>query len=357
LEIMDEQYFRNEALMRENRRWVYDELLALGAPGVRTALQFIFASWQAKSAFSAGQLDRLRFELEGVGGVDGILPSKLFAEHTAPLERAIMYEYDLFRLSSTNEEDYSGEYVGDRPLLLILVETTGLLDTFNDHGLRAALHHLIQLHDDWLEGQKDADAAASKADEADAAATEGVHDAFGVEEVTEALERESALLAHLNLHAGYYRSELWKALTPATQLALLKPLLPEAVSPQAVGSFGDKLAFPVRLDAVPDAEQLIADLVTDNTLLDELERKDEVALPTPAVTLESRLGACDGCEEFVAKHRQLDLAVAGEHAKQEALETERYQKRLTHEPPVLDDPDPHQDQGAVRLVIRQEKDS
>ena len=235
--------------------------------------------------------------------------------------------------------------------------STGLLDTFNDHGLRASLDHLIRLHDAWLEEQKDTDAAAAGAAEADAAATDAVRDAFGVEEVTEALERESALLAHLNLHAGYYRAELWKALTPATQLGLLKPLLPEAVSPHAVGSFGDKLAFPVRLDAIPDAEQLIADLVTDNDLLDDLGRDDEVVLPTPAVTLESRLGACDGCEEFVVKHRDLDLAVAAERAKQEALETERYQKRLAQSPPVLDDPDPHQDQAAVRLVVRQEKDT
>jgi hypothetical protein len=351
LEIGYDQYFRNEASMQGDRRWVYDELLMLGAPGVRAALLSIFQSWQNKSAFSASQLDRLRFELEGVGGLDAILPTKLFGEHTAELERAIGNEYDaVFRLTSKNEA-IKDEW------LLTFVYATGLLDTFNDNGLRAALHQLIRLDDDWLAGQKDADAAASKAGEADGAATEAVRDAFGVEEVTETLERESALLAHLNLHAGYYRAELWKALTPATQLALLKPLLPEAVTPQAVGSFGDKLAFPVRLDAVPDAEQLIGDLVTDNTLLDELGRKDEVALPTPAVTLESRLGACDGCEEFVAKHRELDLAVAGERAKQEALETERYQKRLTHDPPVLDDPDPHQDQGAVRLVIRQEKDS
>jgi hypothetical protein len=79
--------------------------------------------------------------------------------------------------------------------------------------------------------------------------------------------------------------------------------------------------------------------------------------------MESRLGQCDGCEEFVMKHRELDLEqknaevrVAQERAKQEELETERYQKRLQKKPPQLDDPDPHQDQSAIRLVIEQEQE-
>ena len=103
LEISYYQYFRIEALMQAHRRWVYDELLTLGGPGVRGALLSIFQSWQAKSAFSSSQLNRLRFELEALGGLDAILGSKLFAENTGHLERAIGNEYSVFRLSSTNK--------------------------------------------------------------------------------------------------------------------------------------------------------------------------------------------------------------------------------------------------------------
>ena len=79
--------------------------------------------------------------------------------------------------------------------------------------------------------------------------------------------------------------------------------------------------------------------------------------------METRLGQCDGCEEFITKHRELDLQqkaaevkAAEEHAKQEALETERYGRRLKQDSPMLGDPDPSQSQGAIRLVIKQEKE-
>jgi hypothetical protein len=74
------------------------------------------------------------------------------------------------------------------------------------------------------------------------------------------------------------------------------------------------------------------------------------------VTAEARLGACDGCEEFVENHRELDLrqkaaevALAEEVAKQGAKETERYDKRLAAN--ELDDPTPGEGGGAALKVI------
>ncbi|MGH9427371.1 MAG: hypothetical protein ACRD2L_13845 [Terriglobia bacterium] len=67
---------------------------------------------------------------------------------------------------------------------------------------------------------------------------------------------------------------------------------------------------------------------------------------------------CSTCEEFIESHRELDLAqksaeveTAQQRAAQEKLETERYELRLKQTPPVLDDPDPHQNDRAVHVVL------
>lgn len=341
LEVSDYSYFRIDALMQEHRRWVYDELLLLGAPGVRTALNLIFSAWTNNYQFKPYHINRLRIELDQVGGVAGIGPKKLYGENTQHLDRAIGNEYSRWRLSSPNKPI-------EIEFIRTFVYTTGLLDSFNDHGLIAALTTLLADYDTFVKGTTDA--AAEQVDH-DGAATELVQSTFGLEEVTAALERESALLAHLNLNAGYYRAELWKALTPATQSALLQPLLPDVVDPRAVGSFGDKLAFPVRLERVPAARRLLTDLIEKNDELIDLTRSDTVSVPTAAVTMESRLGACDACEPFIHDSRELELRTRAAAASQAEAEAKRYNARLVASPPQLDDPST--DDRPVRIELSQ----
>jgi len=74
------------------------------------------------------------------------------------------------------------------------------------------------------------------------------------------------------------------------------------------------------------------------------------------VTLESRLGQCDACEQFIVQHRALDLqqksaevVAAQQRAEQEKLETQRYQARLSQKQPLLEDPD--QNLSGIRVIL------
>jgi hypothetical protein len=89
----------------------------------------------------------------------------------------------------------------------------------------------------------------------------------------------------------------------------------------------------------------------------------KVTLPTPGIALEARLGQCDACEEFIDESRELELKrraaevlIAEEHAAQEQSETKRYEKRLGQTPsPLLDDPDPNQNETTLRIRLDREQ--
>ena len=166
------------------------------------------------------------------------------------------------------------------------------------------------------------------------------------------MEREAALLAHLNLYGSYYRAMLWNSMPPMEQLEFLRTLLPlSIVEPHAVGFIGDQLAFPVKLDLSPEARAFIDQLITQNAAVSALARTEPVTLPTPSVTVESRLGMCDGCEEFVQKQRDLELT--SKDLQNQLLEQEvaRYTARLGGTSPKLDDPKPAS--SPLHIVVEQ----
>jgi hypothetical protein len=74
---------------------------------------------------------------------------------------------------------------------------------------------------------------------------------------------------------------------------------------------------------------------------------DTIRLPTPGLVVEPALGQCDGCEEFVTKHREHDLAYRAAEvaliqarAVQASVEATRFQTRL--DAGVLGDPTPYE---------------
>jgi hypothetical protein len=343
LEISDYQSMRVEAILAEQRRWVYDELLRLGIPSLRTALAGILAAWTNKTPFVPAHASRLRYELTAAGGVSALAGRKLYNENKSPLERAIGNEYSVWRLKSPNPEIES-------EWLVTFVYASGLLDTFNDHGLAFAVSQFVAAYDEFASSQAEQqEAAAVQATRGDEA-TDAVRSAYGVAAISEALEREEALLTHLRLNGGYYRAVLWKALTPAAQMTFLRPLIPLGITePRAVGLVGERLAFPIRLDAVAGARSFLQQLIEDNEGLDTTPRTETVTLPTPAVTAEARLGQCSGCEPYIEHSRATDLRLRAAQADQAEAEAARYQARLDADPPLLGDP--QDSDGAIHVVL------
>jgi len=227
------------------------------------------------------------------------------------------------------------------------VKTAGLFDSFDDNGLIYLLTQFVTLYDASKKSGQDAGAAAEERTQAN---NDSILGAFSLREVTEALEREDALLSHLNLHASYYRAMLWNVLPPMEQQQYLRALLPLGiVEPHLAGFLGDKLAFPIRLDASPEAQALIDQLIVQNAAVAGLGRVETVRLPTAAVTIESRLGECDGCEEYIRKQRDLELKARKLQNELAEKEVARYQARLDENPKVLDDPD--QTAASVRVIL------
>jgi hypothetical protein len=188
---------------------------------------------------------------------------------------------------------------------------------------------------------------------------------FPPREVAEAKVAERALICHIKANEAYYREAIWKRLDPGDRLRFLSLLgeIPAYVDNEVLGFVGDRAAMPVRIDDQPQLKSWFKNNVLDNKALADARPPYTVTLPTRGVAMESRLGACDGCEDFIVEHRKLDLALVGaevasaqERAKQEALETERYGQRLKQPSPLLDDPDPNE-QSAIRVTLQKEGES
>ena len=173
--------------------------------------------------------------------------------------------------------------------------------------------------------------------------TRALRDAFPAADVAHAIEREEALLGHLSQNASHYWLALWNALTASQQATWLTYSLPSSIitEPWPLGIVGDRLAFPLLSDqdgvrefletVLPDDAEWPADRVTD------------VSLPTPAITAEARLGACDACEEFIRRTRSIDLKhrtataeLEEAHAATEQAEADRRQALLASSPPKLE---------------------
>jgi len=184
---------------------------------------------------------------------------------------------------------------------------------------------------------------------------------FPPRDLAAALVSEAALFTHLTANESYYRFALWQALSPAGQYARLASLpdLVGLVDNEVVGIVGDKLAVVFRLSANAEARSWFEGNVLNNAdLKRDVPQPFNVVLPTAGIALETRLGQCDGCEDFIVQHRALDLQqkaaevlAAQQRAEQEKLETQRYQARLTSKQPLLEPPSPNEHVSAIRLIV------
>jgi len=66
------------------------------------------------------------------------------------------------------------------------------------------------------------------------------------------------------------------------------------------------------------------------------------------VTVEPELGQCTATDDFVAFHRQQDMALKSEEVRQAELETQRLQERLNLR--LLGDPTPFEGAASVRVA-------
>lgn len=233
----------------------------------------------------------------------------------------------------------------------------------DDKGLMTAITIFDDAFDTWQKANADLlRAAADTAQALDTLANQRddqIRSAFPLSQVAPACEREGALMMHLADNDAYYTFAVYQSRlsSESASLPLLVTSSQGLIMPNAIGMVNGKLAFPVNFDAVGLNPQNAATLqawfdteIRNNTELDQSPEPTTVSLPTPGITLETRLGVCAGCDHFIRKTREIDLRQKTAKAEQEEAEAKRRAARLDGATPDLDDPVEHDPVITVQLV-------
>lgn len=200
-----------------------------------------------------------------------------------------------------------------------------LLYTPNDQGVVGLCDALRKAMDDYAakqaEGAMTAAAAsaagAANQDQSAANAQDALEMAFPLDELARARERADTLLGHVSAHPQHYSYALFQALTPAEQLARLlaasgNRLQVGMFEPRVVAMNGDDLAVPLTALASNGLQPLIDGLADglEQVFAKVAANPETVVLPTPGVSLSSRLGPVSSAEAFVEDSRAIELDLA-----------------------------------------------
>lgn len=154
---------------------------------------------------------------------------------------------------------------------------------------------------------------------------------FPLEEVAKNRERADTLMAHLSEHWSYYRFALFQALPPSEQLERLitgssNVLRAGMFEPRVVSAHGDRLAVPLNTSNYPGLEAFLMNMLGEAR---ETEPSTStVLLPTPGMSIESRLGRCTGCEDYIERTRAIELRRLSAIADQAEFEANRLGQAL-----------------------------
>jgi hypothetical protein len=233
------------------------------------------------------------------------------------------------------------------------------LYTADDMGVAAAAKRLVDtqmaldatpsvVDTATKEGAAMVDAADQKQDQR--AGEDTLEMKFALEDVARARERKNTLLSHLNEHLDYYRFVLFQALPPSEQLERLMSgsggaLRVGMFEPRVVSMHGPLLAVPLH----SASEEVIAKFrMTIVASLSTIKTaSSRLMLPTPGMSIESRLGRCSACEDFIESTREIELRRLSAAAKQTELEAARMEARLAAK--QLSDPKPAASALGVRI--------
>jgi hypothetical protein len=132
---------------------------------------------------------------------------------------------------------------------------------------------------------------------------------------------------------------LFQALPPSEQVlriveASKGKLQVGLFEPRVVAMIGSRLVVPLTpLAESQDLNNFVANLRNslEGIFGSTLTTPDEAILPTPGVSVSSRLGKCSGCEQYIEMARKHEITRLEALAKQEKMEAERRQKRVDDE--------------------------
>lgn len=153
---------------------------------------------------------------------------------------------------------------------------------------------------------------------------------YDLKHLAEAEVDLEVLRSYLSTNATLYRTLIWRSINAADlgRLMAIYGRLPELLTGRILGFLGSKAVMELDERRSGEAQRWLEEHVRENGDLIEQEAKSQVALPTPGVSLETRLGRCDGLEDHLVGLRAAELQRANATAAQEEIEIERLKRRL-----------------------------
>jgi len=168
---------------------------------------------------------------------------------------------------------------------------------------------------------------------------------YSNKEIAEALESVQSLANHLNRYRNYYRTCILTLMPFPDAFQNRLSMLP-LIERRVLGFDNNDVALPVNASLDPRTDALFKLLVLDNEELTSSRTVQDVTLPTSGIHVETRLGECCACEDYIDDLRRLDLRAKDadvdlkrETIAQQKVETERMRARLAAGD--LDDPIAH----------------
>jgi hypothetical protein len=226
------------------------------------------------------------------------------------------------------------------------------LYTANDAGLGGLLDRFARAYEAWqakrTEGEmaeaKDLAIANAGAKQDKLTSEDKLAMAFPLDELASAYEREDALRSHVNTHLDHYSFALFQALSPAEQNEYIEAASSGALEvgmfePRVIAISGDRLAVPLSPPPAGPLHDMLESLRKsfDDAFKNTADTPDTFIFPTPGLTINSRLGKCSACEEFIEASRTIELRRLAAEATAAEQEAARREARIKQGD--LDDPD------------------
>ena len=147
------------------------------------------------------------------------------------------------------------------------------------------------------------------------------------------------LIRYLQNNANFFRAQLWKSIDPADRLRFLGAYgsLTSLTTGRILGFVGSSAILEIDVSKNAELKKWFESVTLGNADLETTDNTFKTILPTPGVTLEARLGACDALEPYLAESRTIELARTRHLADQQELEVTRRKLRLDSK--ELGDPD------------------
>jgi hypothetical protein len=207
------------------------------------------------------------------------------------------------------------------------------LYTANDAGLAGLVDGLWTAYKAYLakqsegefKAEKDVAIANANANQDKLSTADKLAMAFPLDELASAREREEALRDHLKAHADHYSFALFQGLSPAEQSRYIEDsgLEVGTFEPRVLAISGPQLAVPLAPPPEGELRTFIEGLRDSftNAFAGTADDPEFFIFPTPGMTINSRLGKCTACEDFIEDSREIELrrlAAVADSAEHEA---------------------------------------